>query len=186
MRRRRMCRSYQERSVPRAHLHRILDSARRAPSAGHSQGVRFAVVTGSERRRQIAAMYGEARYLEKGFAPWLSVAPVHLVVAVEEKSYEERYSAPDKRGGPADWEVSYPILDAGKALMALYLAAENYGLSAGFLGSHAGPNLVKEFDLPSTWRYLGLVTLGYPAGAEGKTASVARGRRRYQDVVRWL
>lgn len=181
-----MCRSYLTRSVPRATLDRVLDAARKVPSAGHSQGVRFAVTTSRQIRNKIAQAYQEDKYLEKGFEPWLSVAPVHIVVAVNEESYVKRYSESDKSTEPESWPVPYSIMDGGKALMALYLACEEFGLSCGYLGPHAGPDLVELLKLPSDWRFLGLVTVGYRKGRPQKTRSQRRGWKPHHEVVTWL
>jgi len=182
-----MCRRYQQRSVPRAVLLRVLEAARRSPSAGNSQGVRFAVVTGEARRKEIAEAYGEVSYRARGFPAWLSEAPVHVVAAVCESAYEERYSLPDKRTSPQDWPVSYPILDTGKALMSLYIAAEASGLACGYLGPHAGPDLIQLLDLPPEWRFMGLVTVGYRHQDDKKTTvSLKLGRRDFDDMIIWV
>lgn len=184
---RRMCRAYLQQSVPRAALLRILDAARKSPSAGHAQGVRFAVIQSLQHRLKIAEAVGEARFRERGFSPWFGSAPVHLVVASEEAAYHQRYSEPDKSVSPQEWPVPYPVLDAGKALMALYLAAEREGLSCGYLGPHSCPELVGPLGLPKTWRLMGLVTLGYrDTGAERPSHSHKRGWRPFEETVLWL
>lgn len=184
---RRMCRGYLDRPVPRATLLRVLDAARRSPSAGHAQGMRFGVVTEVKQRQRIADAYGEPHYLEKGFKPWLSVAPVHLIAAVSYAAYRERYALPDKSGNPEEWPVAYPILDAGKALMSLYLAAQQAGLACGYLGPHAGPDLVEMFGLPKEWTFIGLVTVGFRDGRNnGTTRSEKRGWRGFDEVVQWV
>lgn len=181
-----MCRSYHSRSVPEAQILRILQAARKSPSAGHAQGVRFAVLTDSARRQEIASAYGEEDFVARGFAPWLSVAPVHVVVAVSSEAYQHRYSEPDKTSEPQDWPVPYSVMDAGKALMSLYLAAESFGLACGYLGPHAGPDLVTFLGLPADWEFMGLVTLGYrDRSLERRTRSVARGWREFDEVVIW-
>lgn len=181
-----MTREYLSQEIPEAVLHTVLDRARKSPSAGHSQGVRLAVVRSEERRREIALAYGEPTFVAKGRRSWLSSAPVHVIVAVDEESYQQRYSEPDKRCRPEDWPIPYPVLDAGKALMTLYLAAQSFELSAGFLGSHAGPNLVEMLNLPEQWRYVGLVTLGFPVGKSESTRSKRRGWKPYEETVIWL
>lgn len=183
---RRMCRCYIDKSVPRAVLLRVLEAARRAPSAGHSQGVRFAVVSCSQKRREIARAFGEDEFVERGFQPWLSVAPVHLVVAVSSDAYRERYALPDKKTRPQEWPVPYQVMDCGKALMALYLAAEESGLACGYLGPHAGPDLVEFLGLPEEWTFAGLVTIGYRDPTEGSTRSQRMGWRSFDEVVHWL
>lgn len=182
-----MCRSYQDRPVPRSILLRILDSANKSPSAGHSQGVRFVVITNKKKRLEIAKIHGEERYVERGYKAWLSSAPVHILVAVRKADYDERYSEPDKNCSPQDWPVSYPILDTGKALMALYLAAENFSLACGYLGPHAGPDLLSALNLPSDWTHCGLVSLGYPDRVSQKlTHSQKRGWKAFDDIVTWI
>ena len=182
-----MCRNYRDQSVPRALLLRVLEAARKSPSAGHSQGFRLAVLTNTQRRLEIAGLFGESSYKERGFKPWLSVAPVHLIAASSWEAYEERYALPDKQTKPEEWSIPYPVLDAGKSLMALYLAAQEVGLACGFLGPHAGPDLVQHLDLPEDWKFIGLVTLGYRStDGDRPTRSSSRGWREFDDVVRWL
>jgi len=134
----------------------------------------------------IACAQGELEYREKGFEPWLSVAPVHIVVATSQQAYRERYSEPDKSTGPDEWDVPYEVMDAGKALMCLYLGAQEFGLACGYLGPHAGVDLVSLLGLPAQWRYLGLVTLGYRKGRGVKTRSQERGWRPFDEVVKWV
>ena len=48
VRRRRMVRNFEPRPLPQELLARILDNARRVPSAGYSQGFEFLVLEGTE------------------------------------------------------------------------------------------------------------------------------------------
>lgn len=185
--RRRMCRAYLKRTVPRAQLLRVLEAARKSPSAGHAQGVRFAVATSELVRSRIAKAVGEDEYLRRGFYPWFGEAPVHIVVASEPQAYESRYNESDKGGGVEQWPVPYGVLDAGKALMALYLAAEREGLSCGYLGPHRLRGLLEQLDTPSSWELMGLVSLGFrQARKERPSRSHRRGWREFEEVVRWL
>lgn len=186
LRGRRMCRSYQERAVAPELLRALLEAARRSPSAGHAQGVRFGVVTGADLRKQIASCLGEARYLERGFAPWLSAAPVHLFVATEPTAYIERYAEVDKTSQPQDWPLDYAVLDGGKAMMNLYLAAASAGLACGYLGPHRAEPALQLVPWPEGWRFLGLITLGYPDWQRQRASrSHVRGWRELDTVVRW-
>lgn len=184
---RRMCRAYLQRSIPRASLLRVLEAARKSPSAGHAQGLRLVVVESQARRQQIAEAVEEARFTKRGFPAWFSSAPVHLVVACDEDAYKQRYRESDKLVGPEQWPVPYSVLDAGKALMALYLAAEEEGLACGYLGPHRCPELLQQLELPASWRLMGLVTLGYRnRQAERPSHSHKRGWRPFQEMVHWL
>ena len=54
------------------------------------------VVTDPEIRKQIADAADEPDYVANGFDPWISSAPVHIVVCVREDDYHERYREADK------------------------------------------------------------------------------------------
>lgn len=186
LRRRRMCRAYSPRSVPHATLLRVLEAARRAPSAGHAQAVRFGVVTSAGSRTAIAQALGEQNYRERGFPPWLSGAPVHILVGASRAAYAKRYAEPDKSTTPEDWPVGYDVLDAGKALMILYLAAEQEGLACGYLGPHRAAAATELVPWPADWRFLGLVTTGFPDRARIRPSrSHLRGWRDFDEVVHW-
>lgn len=183
---RRMCRAYLEREVPEETLTRVLDAARRSPSAGHAQGVRFGVVRRPGARRRIARALGEDAYLARGFSPWLSSAPVHILAGVCPSAYSERYAESDKTSSPEQWPVPYEILDAGKALMALYLAAQGEGLGCGYLGPHAATPALLEVPWPPEWRFVGLVTVGFPDPSRQRASrSHQRGWRPFEETVRW-
>ena len=186
VRRRRMVRRYQDRPVPRDVLLRILDTGRRAPSAGFSQGHTFVVVTAEAGRRAIAALAEEDVYLAKGYEPWLSSAPVHVVLCADGDAYKRRYASADKAGSvdPKEWPVPYPMVDAGASLMLLLLGTVNEGLAAGFLGAHRLDGIGALLSLPPTVIPVGLVTIGYPA-PDRASSSVAVGRRPLGEVVHW-
>lgn len=185
--RRRMVRNYTGEPVARESLDRILDAARRAPSAGHTQGQSFVVVTEPARRRRIAELAGEAQYVERGFDPWISRAGALVVVCVSEAAYHRRYSEPDKtdaEGNEIDWPIPYWWVDAGAAMMALLYASVAEGLAAGFLGVHAIDDLASELAIPDDVTPIGMVTVGHPA-PDRRSGSLARGRRPVGDVIRF-
>lgn len=182
VRRRRMRRSYLDDPVPRVVLERVLARATRHPSAGFAQGVSFTVVTSDDTRRKLALVAGEPAYLEKGFEPWLTAAPVHVLLATSEETYHQRYAEEDKGGSSRGWDVPYWHVDAGAALMLLLLAAVDEGLAAGFLGAHRLKGVGKLLGLPDDATPVGLVTLGYPRNTDRVSRSHARGR---QSVVHW-
>ncbi|MGH3441903.1 MAG: nitroreductase family protein [Nitriliruptorales bacterium] len=185
--RRRMVRNYRPDPVEPAVVTRILDTARRAPSAGFSQGQRFVVVTDAATRRAIADLGDEAHHVREGFDPWMSTAPVHVVVCADERAYRERYAAPDKGSTPPDeqdWPVPYWHIDAGASLMLLLLAAVDEGLAAGFFGSHRLEGLQELLGVPDGCHPIGVVTLGHPAD-DRRSGSLARGWRDLEEIVHW-
>ncbi len=186
VRRRRMVRNYRPDPVPTKVVTRILDVARRGPSAGFTQGQTFVVVTDPDRRRAIADLADEPSYVASGFDPWISRAPVHVVICTSEEAYHRRYREPDKLGpeGEIEWPVPYWWVDAGAALMLVLLAAVDEGLAAGFLGVHTVPGLRDLLAIPDEWHPIGVVTLGYPA-PDRRSGSLARGRRAFEETVSW-
>lgn len=178
-----MVRRYTDEPVPPESVDRILEAAVRAPSAGFSQGQRFVVVTDPDSRARIATAGGEAEHVAKGFDPWLSVAPVHIVVCVDKEAYHERYREPDKASTQA-WQIPYWWVDAGASLMAILYAAVDEGLAAGLLGGHAFDGLHNVLAIPAEIDIIGLVTIGHPA-LDRPSTSVGRGRVPLSTSVHW-
>ncbi|MGA7097823.1 MAG: nitroreductase family protein [Acidimicrobiia bacterium] len=177
--RRRMVRNYDPRPLDADSLQRVANAALRAPSAGNTQGVSVVVVTEPGARSAIAGLAGEAEYVSRGFDPWISRAPAHLVITVSEQAYHERYREPDKTGPDGEeieWPVPYWWVDAGAALMAVLLAAVDEGLAAGFLGTHAMPELAGILGIPETHRPIGVVTIGRGM-ADRRSSSLGRARK---------
>jgi nitroreductase len=191
LKRRRMVRHYAPEPVDERRLGRILEAARRGPSAGFTQGQSFVVVTDPARRAQIAGIAGEPAYVKRGFDPWLSSAPVHVVLCVSEQAYRQRYREPDKLTGGAErqWPVPYWYVDGGCALMLLLLATADEGLAAGFLDlEEEGYGALKLLlGIPEEVQPIGLVTIGVPA-PDRRSSSLARGHKPGAEVVhreRW-
>ena len=190
--RRRMIRSYTDEPVDPAAVERIAEAGLRAPSAGFSQGQTLVVVTDPDTRRGIARLAGEHDYADRGFTPWLSRAPVHIVICTSEQAYRSRYREPDKSAsrlaGPGDWPVPYWWVDAGAVLQNLLLAAVDEGLGAGFLGAHAAPGLAGLLGLPEDHRPVGVVTVGRPSCGQPAGSPAVRPRRAPAEVIhreRW-
>ena len=193
MRRRRMVRSFTEEPVDADALHRILDMARRAPTAGHSQGVEFVVVTHETTRRAIAAP-SEAMLAGSGMENFLSQAPVHVVVCASPEIYKARYRESDKRrvvGGLDEdtlWTVPFWYSDAGAAKMLLLLGAMQEGLAAAFVGvlPTEHDNVRELLGIPPDHLIIGIALLGHAsprAEDHGDVSAVTRPRRAFDDVV---
>jgi nitroreductase len=194
LRRRKAVRNYTDEPVPRETVERIVDRGRRAPSGGFSQAVRFVVVTEAETRRKIAELADEPYYLERGHEPWISRAPVHIVVGMREDDYHDRYTEPDKLqedGTEIKWPVPWWWVDTGKAMMLLLLAAVDEGLGAGIFGLFPAENnerLREYLGMPLDVTVVGVVTVGHPAPEpleERRKETLRRRRRPLQEVVRW-
>ena len=190
--RRRMVRSYLPDPVERETIERIVRTVRRAPSAGFSQGHRLVVVSELETRRELARLAGEAEYVAMGMEPWISVAPVHVVVGVREESYHERYRKADKLRDDDEitWPAPYWYVDAGSLFMLLQLAALSEGLGAGVYGvpGERVPELKGLLGVPEDVHFVCVVTIGHPAPDANESALVSRLTERrapLDELVRW-
>ncbi len=187
VRRRRMVRNYTGEPVSRESLERMLGAARRAPSAGNTQGQSFVVITDPELRGRVAELAGESTYVEMGFDPWISRSGALVVVCVSERAYHDRYREPDKTddaGDEIEWPIPFWWVDAGAAMMALLYAAVDEGLAAGFLGVHSIPDLRSELGIPDDVSPIGVLTIGHPA-PDRRSGSLDRGRRPVAETVHW-
>ena len=183
-----MVRAYDGRAVDPAALERVLDAARRAPSAGNAQGMDLVVLAGPEetaRYWDVALPAGPAR---EGFR-WqgLLAAPALVLPVVAPGAYAARYAEPDKAAtglrAVEAWPVPYWFVDGGMAVDAMLLAAAEEGLGAVFFGLFEREQVVLDaLGVPGDRRGLGVVALGHAAPDEAGR-SAGRPRRPLDDVV---
>ena len=193
VRRRRMVRRFDQRAVPRDLLDAVLDSARHAPSAGFSQGM---ALVGLDEPAQVRRFWdlttrsGSARVDEVRAA----TPPVIVLPLSHKQAYLDRYAEPDKAGTGLDaqerWPVPYWDLDLAMAVMLMLLTAVDHGLGGWFFGVfHGERELLRDLGVPSAYRPIGALGLGYPAPGEQPIGSVrSRPRRPLEDIVhrgRW-
>ena len=138
---RRMVRNFADQPVSPETIQRIVDLTRHAPSAGFTQGQSFVVVTHPETKQAIAETCRETYYVQAGYAPFISRAPVLLIPCASEAAYHRRYQEPDKirpDGTEIEWPIPYWFMDIGCAVMIALLAAVDEGLVAAFAGLALG------------------------------------------------
>ncbi len=192
VRRRRMVRAYDpDRPVPPATVDRLLSYARRAPSAGHTQGWGFLVLESAADR----ALFWSATSPPGAASRWLagmSAAPLIVVAHGNSDAYLDRYAEPDKGWTDRDrgrWPVPYWHVDAGFAAMSMLLGAVDEGLGACFFGIPAErlEAYRAAFGVPGAFQPVGALTVGHPA-PDRRSPSLRRGRRPEDEVVhrgRW-
>jgi len=185
VRKRRMVRHFTPEPVPASTVKRIISTAQRAPSAGFSQGVSFVVVTEEALRKQVGTACSEETYVEAGYAPFISEAPVQIVICTSEEIYHSRYNEADKKPEGQDeiaWPVPYWHTDAGCSLMLVLLAAVNEGLGSAFVGAPDPARLQEILGIPEEFVPIGVAMIGHPA-PDKRSPSLKRGRRRVEDVM---
>jgi nitroreductase len=198
VRKRRMVRSFTDEPVASDAVERILDVARRGPSAGYSQGVEFVVVT--ERATRDALTGGRPDAVrQSGITNFVQQAPVVIVVCASADIYTSRYREADKqpvrRESPDErfWLVPYWHTDAGAAMMLILLAAVNEGLGAGVVGV-TGPEgqqrMQRALGMPGSYTAVAMVAIGHeaPDARQFRGSAAIRKRRPFDEVVhreRW-
>jgi nitroreductase len=199
VRRRRMTRSFLDRPVEPEVLDRVLEAARRVPSAGNSQGFDFVLLEGPSE----TALYWDATMPAERRTSfrWQSLlgAPVIVTVWADPGRYVERYAEQDKERtglgeGAEAWTTPYWLVDASFAAMALQYAAIDEGLGVLFFGmfDHAAA-VAEALGVPADRLPVGTLALGWPddsaeaeSGSTGRSAT--RPRRPLDEIVhrsRW-
>lgn len=185
-----MVRNFTDEPVPDEVIERIIEAGQHAPSAGFSQGVVYVVVTDEETRRNIAEIGDEDQYVRGGFDPFISKAPVQIIICTSERVYHDRYNEPDKKPegeDEIDWPIPYWHTDAGASLMLVLLAAVNEGLGTAFVGVMESRRLQELLGIPEEYLPIGVTMIGHPA-PDQKSGSLNRGWRSLDDVLhreRW-
>lgn len=173
----------------------LLDLARRAPSAGFSQGVHFVVLSGDR-----VAEFWRDTGAQEWFAPEDPAepseldAPVIILPIAVAQEYTARYAAPDKQGhgldDAANWPVPFWLTDTAMAVQNLLLLAEARGLGALYFGIFRNADeYLASLGVPAGARSVGAIALGHRHVSDAPSGSPrSRPRRPLGDVVhhgRW-
>jgi nitroreductase len=188
VRKRRMVRAFDQRPVSPEVMDRILNTARRAPTAGFAQGVEFLVLDTPETVRAFWEITDDPEFDNDLIDP--AAGPTVIVLPIADKrAYLSRYSERDKIDFGMDDETNWPVafwdVDASMAAMLALLAAVNEGLGGWFFGITYGEQaLLDHFGVPEGIRPVGILAFGHRAGDEAPGGSgSARRRRDLQDQI---
>lgn len=185
---RRMVRNFTSEPVDLAAVERILEAASHGPSAGFTQGQDFIIVTDPDMKLRLAQLCEEPSYVEGGFDPFISKAPLLIVPCTNEMAYHRRYQQPDKvddSGSEIAWPVPYWFMDAGHAVMLILLGVVAEGLAAGFAGFKDLAGAKAALGIPAEATPVGVIPVGH-AAPDKKSPSLKRGRRAdYVHRERW-
>ena len=192
LRRRRMTRQFSTEPLSRVFLDRLLDLARRAPSAGFSQGVHFVVLDGAEVSR-FWQVTGAGEWFAK-VQPGVLDAPVIVLPVAFAQEYTARYSESDKHGHGLEhadnWTVPFWLTDTAMAVQNLLLLVEEAGLGALYFGIFANADkLAENLGVPAGAQFVGAIAVGHRAVRDVPSGSPrSRPRRPLAEVLhhqRW-
>jgi nitroreductase len=186
IRRRRMTRRFTGGPLAPEVLVELLDIARRAPSAGYSQGVHFLALEGDV----LARFWDETvePHARDEIASGIGKAAALVIPLADAEAYTSRYSEPDKAqhglSDAAAWPVPYWLTDTAMATQNLLLLAEERGIGALLFGlfRDAGPFLA-SLGVPGRMQPLGGVALGPRAADDVLIGSAATRARLPVDAV---
>ena len=160
LRSRRNVRRYDDRPIPTTDLDRILEAARRTPSAGNRQHWDFVAVTDRERLKQLATVWQGARHVATSAATIAIVAP---------QSTDQR-----------DREILQ--YDLGQATYGIMLLAADLGIGTGHSAVQDQDAARRILGVPEDRNVEWLVALGYPQ--DRPLAPIESiDRRPFEDVV---
>lgn len=177
-----------DRAVPTALLHRALQRATRAPSAGFSQGWDFLVLVDADDRDRFWRVCAEDVTAADRWLAGMMSAPALVVCLSHRDAYLDRYAEPDKgwtERDPARWPVPYWHVDTGMAALLMLLSAVDDGLAGCFFGL-PGERLAafrQAFAVPGDRSVVGVVSLGYPAEPLDRPSPGGRRRRPLGEVA---
>ena len=157
---RRNVRSYSKGEIATEDIDRILEAARRTPSAGNQQAWDFVVCTDREQLAQLAKVGPAAGHVAS------SAATVALVAA-KSRDAETR---------------DLIQLDLGQATMSVMLAAVDLGIGSAHAGVHDQQLARRLLGFPEDRFCALLITLGTPADRP-LTPIQRPNRRPFNDVV---
>jgi nitroreductase len=187
-----MTRDFSDEPLDRQLVFDLVDTARRAPSAGYSQGVHFVVLSGDA-----VAKFWETTDAEAWFAATREAvlqAPVIVLPIADPKAYTSRYAEADKLthglDDAANWPIPFWLTDTAMAVQNLLLLVEARRLGALYFGIFRNVEvLLADLGVPEGMIAIGAVALGHRAASDRPSGSpLTHPRRATSDVIhdnRW-
>jgi nitroreductase len=167
----------------------LIDTARRAPSAGYSQGVHFVVLTGDAVARFWQTTDAEAWFAQT--QEGVLLAPLIVLPIADPTAYTSRYSETDKAGHgleiAANWPVPFWLTDTAMAVQNLLLLVEAQRLGALYFGIFRNvETLLADLGVPEGMLSVGALAIGHRAATDRPSgSSTTRPRRAAAEVVHY-
>ncbi len=170
-------RSYRPDPVEEEKLMRVLEAARRAPSAQNRQPWRFIVIRDPETKAKVKSCYKRDWFLS-------SELPVIIVAcAVLDESWDKAKNVERSKKEGRDYGeelfADYWKVDVSLSIENLLVAAAGEGLGTCFIGGFNEHSLRETLHIPSNMRVVAMTPLGYPnEGGEAR-----RPRRPLSEII---
>ena len=161
---RRSIRAFKNQDVPAEIVEKLIEAARRAPSAGNIQPWEFVVVRKPEIKRRLVEAALDQTFIEE--------APVVIAVCANEGRSSLGYGVRGK--------TLYCIQDTAAAIQNILLAAYSLGLGTCWIGAFREERARETLKTPHGVRPIAIIPVGYPAEAPPPP-----GRRPISQIVRY-
>jgi len=146
---RRSIRAFQSKEIPEEIVEKLIDMARRAPSAGNIQPWEFIIVRKPEIKRRLAEAALDQTFIEE--------APIVIVVCANENRSSQGYGIRGK--------TLYCLQDTAAATQNILLAAYSFGLGTCWIGAFREEEAREILEIPYGVRPIAIIPIGYPAEA---------------------
>ncbi|MDZ7262025.1 MAG: nitroreductase family protein [candidate division KSB1 bacterium] len=149
---RRSIRKYLDKPVEREKILTCIEAARLAPSAENIQPWRFLVIDEPELKAEFSRQAFSGIYRP---TRWAAKAPVIIVLLAKLDILTNRL-------GKQIQGIPFYLLDMGIAGEHLVLQAQDLGLGTCWIGWFNSKKVQKFLGIPSTYKIVALISLGYP------------------------
>ncbi len=136
---RRSIRRYEKKDIPEEMLAQILEAGRQAPSAVNKQPIRFVVVRDNELKKRFSSL---------PFNQFIEDAPAVIIGCADVDSL---------------LTGKWAVVDVAIAMENMALAAWALGGGSCWIGAFDEEKVKELLKIPSKWKVVALLTLGYPA-----------------------
>jgi len=159
---RRSVRAFTNEHVSDAEVKKLIDAARRAPSAGNIQPWEFVIIRNKNVKRGLCQAAGNQNFIEE--------APVVIIVCANTSRSERGYGS---RGINL-----YCLQDTAAATQNMLLAAHALGLATCWVGAFQEEEAKKVLNLPAGVRPVAIIPVGHQV-----RKPLARPRRPLNEIV---
>jgi nitroreductase len=143
---RRSIRDFQQQSISKDDLIKLITAAQSAPSAGNWQPWHFYIISDKRLQREIRNQCGNQEFM--------MAAPVFIVVCALTNQNRSTYG---RRG-----KALYCIQDTAAAIQNILLCAKSLGLGACWCGAFHEKSVRKILRLKKSTRPVAVIPVGYP------------------------
>ena len=157
---RRSVRSYKDKDIPEEKLHKVIESARMAPSARNKQDWKFVIVQDEEKKDELHKAANGQKFVKE--------TPI-VIVGVATKPEDEM-----KCG------VETGVVDVTIAMDHITLKATEEGLGTCWIGAFDQEEVKDILNVPEGCRVIALMPIGYP---EEELGVMYKERKNPEDIT---